>query len=86
MIDNLLKKLKSMKLWNLLWISLILSEVFTAIMDILMGLLSCGRIDIDLMIIGAIDAFVVALFVSIILILFFREIRKNARQFPLTRF
>ena len=49
-------------------------------MDILMGLLWWGRIDIDLLIIGSIDAFVVALFVSIILILLFRQIRKNERH------
>ena len=75
MLDSIFNKLKTLKLWNLLWISLILSEVFTAIMDILMGLLWFGRIDVDLLLIGSIDAFVVALFVSIILILLFRQIR-----------
>lgn len=80
MINNIFEKLKTIKLWNLLWISLILSEVFTAIMDILMGLLWWGRIDLDLMIIGSINAFVVALVVSIILILLFRQIRNYERH------
>ena len=75
MLDNLYNKLKAINLWNLLWISLVLSEVFTAIMDIIIGLIWHGKIDVELMLIGAIDAFVVALFVSIILILIFREIR-----------
>ena len=80
MLGNIYQKLKIIKLWNLLWISLALSEVFTAVMNAAMGLLWWGRIDLDLMIIGSIDAFVVALFVSIILILLFREIRKNERH------
>lgn len=49
-------------------------------MDILMGLIWWGRIDLDLMIIGSIDAFVVALVVSIILILLFRQIRNYERH------
>ena len=73
-------KLKTIKLWNLLWISLILVEVFTAIMNTIMGLLWWGRIDLDLLLIGTVDAFVVGLIVTVILILLFREIRKYERH------
>jgi len=80
MLDNMFNKLKTIKLWNLLWISLILSEAFTAIMNIFMGLIWYGKIDVDLLLIGAIDAFIVALFVTIILILLLRQIRNHERH------
>lgn len=70
---------KTMKLRHLLVISLVLSELLTAIMDVIMGRLWWGSINRDLMIIGSIDAFVVAFIVSIVLILLFREI-KNSEQ------
>jgi two-component system, sensor histidine kinase PdtaS len=80
MMSNLFNKIKTIKIWNLLWISLILSEGFTAIMNILTGLLWYGRVDTDLLLIGSLDAFVVALFVSIIIIFLFRQIRSNERH------
>lgn len=75
----MINKLKTIKLWNLLWIALVLSEAFTAVMDIILGLIWYGRIDVDLLLIGSIDAFVVALLVTIVLILIFREIRNYER-------
>ncbi len=80
MLGNIYQKLKIIKLWNLLWISLALSEVFTAIMNAAMGLLWWGRIDLDLLLIGAVDAFVVALMVSIIVILIFKAIRDHEKK------
>ena len=80
MLGNIYHKLKIIKLWNLLWISLALSEVFTAIMNAAMGLLWWGRIDLDLLLIGAVDAFVVALMVSIIVILIFKATRDHEKK------
>ena len=80
MLGNIYRKLKIIKLWNLLWISLALSEVFTAIMNAAMGLLWWGRIDLDLLLIGAVDAFVVALMVSIIVILIFKATRDHEKK------
>jgi PAS domain S-box-containing protein len=68
-----------MKLWNLLWISLIVSEVMTSLMNTIMGLLWWGRIDLDLLLIGAIDAFIVALVASVILILIFNAMKEYER-------
>ena len=80
MLGNIYNKLKIIKLWNLLWISLVLSEVFTAVMNAAMGLLWWGRIDLDLLLIGAVDAFVVALLVSIIVLLIFKAIRDHEKK------
>ncbi len=80
MFRTLLDRLKTISLWHLLWISVVLSEVFTGIMNATMGLLWWGRIDRDLMIIGSIDAFVVALFVTAILIFLFLGVRAHERS------
>jgi PAS domain S-box-containing protein len=80
MLGNIYNKLKIIKLWKLLWISLVLSEVFTAVMNAAMGLLWWGRIDLDLLLIGAVDAFVVALMVTIIMILIFKAIRDHEKK------
>jgi PAS domain S-box-containing protein len=80
MLDNIYHKLKRIKLWNLLWISLVLSEVFTAVMNAAMGLLWWGRIDLGLLLIGAVDAFVVALVVTVIMILIFKAIRDQEKE------
>jgi len=80
LLDKILNRLKTIKLWNLLWISLILSEIFTALMNTIMGLLWWGRIDNDLLLIGTVDAFAVGLFVTVIIIIMFREIRNYERQ------
>ena len=80
MLANIYNKLKIIKLWNLLWISLVLSEVFTAVMNAAMGLLWWGRIDFDLLLIGAVDAFVVALVVTVIMIILFKVIRDHEKR------
>jgi PAS domain S-box-containing protein len=63
-------------MWNLLWISVVLSEVITAIMNTIMGYLWWGRISTDLILIGTVDAFFVALTVTAVIILIFREFTK----------
>jgi len=80
MLGNIYNKLKIIKLWNLLWISLVLSEVFTAAMNAAMGLLWWGRIDLDLLLIGSVDALVVALMVTIIMIIIFKAIRDHEKM------
>ncbi|MBI5639504.1 MAG: hypothetical protein HZA17_03670 [Nitrospirae bacterium] len=80
MIDNIFSRLKGLRYRHFIWISVILSEVFTALMNTLMGLLLWGRIDRDLLLIGAADAFVVGLLVSAIVIVILREIRIHERR------
>jgi PAS domain S-box-containing protein len=79
MFERVIKKLRTMRLWNLLWISLIVSEVMTGVMNSIIGLLWWGRIDLDLLLIGAIDAFIVALVATVILILIFNAMKEYER-------
>jgi PAS domain S-box-containing protein len=80
MFENAITKLKRMGLWNLLWFSLVLSEVFTALMNTLIGLIRRGRIDNDLLLIGSVDAFVVGLAVTALLILIVKEMRRYEKS------
>lgn len=73
-------KIKSMNLWNLLWIAIALSEIFTVIMNVIMGYLWWGRINDDLLMIGAVDGFIVALLVTIICLAFTAEIRRQEKR------
>ena len=79
MFERFINKMRTMKLWNLLWISLIVSEVMTGIMNTIMGLLWWGRIDLDLLLIGAIDAFIVALVATVLLLLIFKAMKEYER-------
>lgn len=60
-------------MWNILWMSLLLSEVLTAIMNTVLGYLWWGKVSLDLILIGTIDAFFVAGIVTAVILLLFRE-------------
>jgi len=60
-------------MWNILWMSLLLSEVLTALMNTILGYVWRGKVSLDLILIGTIDAFFVAGIVTAIIILLFRE-------------
>ena len=79
MFERLNNKLRTIGLWNLLWISLILSEVFTGAMNAIMGLLWRGRIDSDVLLIGAVDAFVSALVVTVIILVLVKAMKAHER-------
>ncbi|MDA8086113.1 MAG: sensor histidine kinase [Nitrospiraceae bacterium] len=78
--EVLLGRLKTVNLWHMLWVSLILSEIFTTAMNILMSRLWWGRISRNLILIGSVDGFVVALLVSAIVIAFVIEIREHEKH------
>ena len=79
-INRVVSKLRGTGVWNILWISLLLSEVLTLIMDTVMSYLWWGKISLDLILIGAINAFFVAGTVTVILILLFREYERMGRD------
>ncbi len=58
--------------WHFLWISILLSELFTLISNTALSLIWWGSISSDLLLIGSIDAFVVSLLVAAIVIFFLR--------------
>lgn len=80
-LPSIIQKLARVNLWHFVWVSVILSEIFTAILNIINSIIFYGKISYDLLLIGVIDAFFVALIVSsivIFLIIHIREIEKRA--------
>ena len=80
MFERVINKLRTIRLWDLLWISLIVSEVLTGVMNAIMGLLWWGRIDLDLLLIGAVDAFIVSLVATVIIILLVKAMQEHERS------
>jgi len=82
-VSQVINKLKSINPWHFLWITVILSEIFTLIANSIQGYLRWGAISYDLLMIGSIDALFVPIVVAPIIIFFLKrteEITKtNAR-------
>jgi signal transduction histidine kinase len=68
MTSPILTKLKSINPWHLVWLSVIISELFTALFNIIQSLLWFGEISPQLLIIGTIDGAFVPLIVAPIII------------------
>jgi PAS domain S-box-containing protein len=77
MLDKLYQKLISISPWHFIWIAVICSELFTLVLNIFLGLVFWGAISIELIIIGAIDAFIVSLIVGSLIIYFVNKIRQD---------
>lgn len=75
MLNKIIQRFEAMNSWHFLWISILLSELFTCIMNTILSLVWWDYISIDLLLIGSIDAFIVALLVTIILIYFLNRIK-----------
>lgn len=71
---RIIQKLRSVNPWRLIFFSVIVSEILTAGMNTVMGLLWYGDISYDLLMIGTVDAFIVSLIVSAILVFLLRHI------------
>ena len=63
--------------WHFLWIGIIFSEFFTFIMNSILSFLWWNHVSKDLLIIGSIDAFVVAFLVSFLVIYFIKKINEK---------
>jgi PAS domain S-box-containing protein len=69
---SLLQRLRGLNPWHFVWISVLLSELFTLVSNCLLSLVWWGRVSPDLLAIGSIDALVVALLVAPTAIYFIR--------------
>lgn len=76
MLAKLAAFLKKIQIWKLILISVLLSEIFTAALNSILSILWYGRLDYDLFQIGSIDAFLVALGTSFIVLTIVVEIRR----------
>lgn len=70
MIAKILYKLKSINPWHFIWISVVFSEFFTALLNTVQSFIWYGKISPGLLMIGAIDALFVPLIVAPILLYF----------------
>ncbi len=75
MYKKLLKRLEKINPWHFLWIAIICSEIFTAILNSILSYVWWGSVSVDLLLIGSIDAFIVAFLCSVIVILFTNKVK-----------
>jgi two-component system cell cycle sensor histidine kinase/response regulator CckA len=66
-------KLKSLNPWHFLWITVILSELFTLAANSVQSYLRWGRLSYELLMIGAVDSLFVPLVVAPVIILFLKK-------------
>jgi len=55
------EKMKTMSPWRLIWLTVLVAEVLTALMNTIMGYVWWGRFSLDLVLIGCVDALFVSL-------------------------
>ena len=79
MFNRILSMFKTVTPWRLFWLSIVLSELLTAIIVIPMSILFNGRIAHDYLITGSVTAFFVSLIVVVILVLLIKELRKDEK-------
>jgi PAS domain S-box-containing protein len=72
-IEETITKRKSFNPWHFVWISIVASEVLTALLNILQSYIFFGKYSPRLIMIGALDAAFVPLIVAPIVIYFMRE-------------
>ncbi len=75
LLERVIEKLVEANKWRLLILFILLSEIFTAITNVINGIVFYGRIDYTLMQIGVIDSFFVSVIVGGALIYFLTEIK-----------
>ena len=79
-VERLIGKLKSINLWHLVWV-IVLSEIFTALLNITIIRLWWGDISREVVIIGAIDSFIVSATVGALIIYLFQQFRKTEHKY-----
>lgn len=79
MLEQILYRLKTATFWRLIWFSVILSELLTAIIVLPMSILFRDGIAADYLITGSVAAFFVSLIVAFILVLLIKELRKDEK-------
>ncbi len=73
MATILLDRLKRISPWHFVWISIVFSELITAVFSTAQGYLYWGKLPTETLIIGAVDALVVPLIVASVVVYFVRQ-------------
>ena len=75
-MSRILKKLESVNPWHFLWVTVILAEIFTTVLNAIQSHLRWGFISYELLTIGVIDALFVPAVVAPVIIIFVMQIAK----------
>jgi PAS domain S-box-containing protein len=75
-----LKKLRTINPWHFLWITILLAEALTLILNSLQSLMRWGYISRDLIEIGTIDALIVSLIVASVIIYHLKAANEKLKQ------
>jgi signal transduction histidine kinase len=73
-------KIVKINIWHLVWITVVFSEILTAIMDTLISFLLWGRFSSTLFVLGCIDSFVVSLIAAYFLIYIVSRLRSAEHE------
>ncbi|MDX1775098.1 MAG: response regulator [Desulfobulbales bacterium] len=76
-VDRIYQKLLSIKPWNFIWMAVLASELFTLLLNVLLAEFLWGEQSLDLIVIGAIDSFIVSLIVGSLIIYFVNRMRHD---------
>ncbi len=79
MIPQIIHKLKTANLWHLVWISILLTEILTALTNVITGLIMYGELRPGLLVTGAIDALVLSLIIASIVVFLLKHLRETER-------
>ncbi|GBE36950.1 blue-light-activated protein [bacterium BMS3Bbin07] len=79
MISQIVHKLKTASLWHLVWISVLLTEILTALTNVITGLIIYGEVRPGLLMTGAVDAFVLSLIIASIVAFLVKHLRETER-------
>ncbi len=77
MYNKLYQKLANISPWHFIWMAVLCSEIFTFILNITLSPFFFEGISVDLLMIGAIDAFIVSMVVGSLIIYFINKIRHD---------
>jgi signal transduction histidine kinase len=72
-MNTMLDRLNRISPWHFVWISIVFSELITAVFSTAQGYLYWGRLPTETLIIGAVDALVVPLIVASVVVYFVRQ-------------
>ncbi len=79
-LNSLVEKMKSMNPWHFLWIAVIFSELFTAVLSTIQSYLWWGRPSAEVLFIGAVDSLFVPLIVAPVILFFLPRINRLQQE------
>jgi len=79
-MSQITHKLKRASLWHIVWISVVLTEILTALINVITSLTLYGTVRLSLLMAGGIDAFVVSLIIASIAAYLVKQLRETEKS------